>query len=338
MPTSVNDIKISVLMPAYNTEKYIAEAIQSVLVQSFPYFELIVINDGSTDKTSQIITSFKDPRVVLVNQSNGGVAKALNHGLRIARAQYIVRFDADDVCRQDRLRIQYDFMQSNPDYILSGSDAEYIDMNGEYIFSFKCMAHSDAEIRELPLECCPFLHVAVIFKRQEVINAGGYNEDAHTFEDHLLWAMLIKNGRVKNLTESLVQVRFNPESVTIDESWRGQRFKQIKYNAILNGYVCPDEAKELQQIIKQQNNSGIKNGSYYSLLAKEYLWNNYHPKKARKNIFELIKIHPFNMQAYFMWTLSFFPPAFVKALYNKTKVIINRTKQGEAVNKIQSGR
>lgn len=318
-----NNIKISVLMPAYNTEKYIAEAIQSVLEQSFPHFELLIINDGSTDNTKQIIQSFTDPRIILINRPNGGIAKALNLGLQYARAKYIVRFDADDICQTERLRIQYDFMEANPDYILAGSEAEYIDMNGEYIFSFHCAGYSDEEIKNLPIQCCPFMHVAVIYKKQAVLDAGGYNENAHTFEDHLLWASLIKKGKVCNLARSLVTVRFNPESVTIDEKWRGQRFKTIKYQAIENGCISQSEAEEILQIIRGQDNAGIKNGSYYSLLAKKYLWNNFHPGKARNNLCQLIKIHPLNIEAYILWGLSFLPSNMIKSIYKKRKQGLN---------------
>jgi glycosyltransferase involved in cell wall biosynthesis len=323
MLNSDNDIKITVLMPAYNTEKYIAQAIDSVLQQHFPYFELLIVNDGSTDKTEQIIRSFNDPRIILINQQNGGVAKALNVGLRQARGKYIARFDADDICNPERLQVQYSFMEANPAYILSGSDAEYIDRDGAYIFSFQCSAHTDEEIRKLPSSTCPFLHVAVIFKKNAVLEAGGYNEDAHTFEDHLLWAVLVKKGKVCNLPVSLVNVRINPESVTIDESWRGSRFRLLKYRAIRNGKITKNDAEELLQIIRQQDNSGIKNGSYYSLLAKKYLWNNYHPQKARQNIRYLIRIHPLNVEAYLMWSLSFLPPALVKAIYSRRKNNLN---------------
>src|ERR1700754_2088364 len=90
--------KITVLMPAYNAGKYIGEAIESVLEQTFTDFELLIVNDGSTDNTAAIIQSFTDPRIVLIQQPNLGVAAALNNGLKHARAEYIARFDADDIC------------------------------------------------------------------------------------------------------------------------------------------------------------------------------------------------------------------------------------------------
>src|SRR5580698_4347191 len=116
-----NNPKVTVLMPAYNAGKYIAEAIRSVLEQSFTDFELLIINDGSTDETAKIANSFHDPRIVLINQENKGVSAALNVGLSYARAPYIARFDADDVCHPDRLKIQYNFITEYPEYSVIGS-------------------------------------------------------------------------------------------------------------------------------------------------------------------------------------------------------------------------
>src|SRR5665213_1156313 len=90
--------KVTILMPAYNAEKYVADAIESVLQQSFVDFKLLIINDGSTDQTHNIIRSFSDKRIQLINQSHRGIASALNKGLANAASPYIARFDADDIC------------------------------------------------------------------------------------------------------------------------------------------------------------------------------------------------------------------------------------------------
>src|SRR5476651_1795687 len=111
----INNPPITVLMPAYNAGKYIGDAIKSVLEQSFGDFELLIVNDGSTDDTVKIIESFHDPRIRVIHQDNQGVAAALNNGLKHARSPYIARFDADDICSHKRLEIQYDFMLSNPE-------------------------------------------------------------------------------------------------------------------------------------------------------------------------------------------------------------------------------
>jgi glycosyltransferase involved in cell wall biosynthesis len=108
-------VPISVLMPAYNCEAYIKEAIESIINQTFHDFELIVVDDGSTNDTLNLIKSFTDKRVVCVKNSHRGIVTALNTGLRIARGKYIARMDADDISYSNRLQKQYDFMESHPD-------------------------------------------------------------------------------------------------------------------------------------------------------------------------------------------------------------------------------
>src|SRR5205823_5408269 len=114
--------EITVLMPAFNAGKYIREAIKSVLQQSLANFELLIINDGSTDDTLSIALSFNDRRIVVVNKEHEGIAVALNTGLKLASAPYIARFDADNICMPDRLEKQVNFLHDHSDYVLVGSD------------------------------------------------------------------------------------------------------------------------------------------------------------------------------------------------------------------------
>jgi len=208
-----NKPEITVLMPAYNAAEYISGAITSVLNQTFTNFELLIINDGSTDATRQIIESFSDTRIVLINQPNKGISHALNTGLRLARSAYIARFDADDICHKERLQKQLDFLLSHPQYIITGSDAEYISESGNHLCFFKCRGHSHEEIIGDIYSCCPFTHSAVMYKKEVVIQCGGYSIHAHTFEDYLLWIQLAQYGKLYNLPEPLIKVRFSPASL-----------------------------------------------------------------------------------------------------------------------------
>ncbi len=302
-------------MPAYNAAKYISEAIASVLDQTFTDFELLIINDGSTDETETIIRSFKDERIRLINQTNQGVSAALNMGLMNANAELIARFDADDICLPDRLRKQHDFMTTHPGYVLVGTDAAYIDKDGNPVFSFEYPAYTDESIQALPVEVCPFSHTTVIYRKQAVISCGMYDMNAHSFEDHLLWQQLIKRGKVHNLKEVLVKVRFSPDSFTMDERWRGSRFRKLKYEALRNGFIDKKNGDEIRRILDRQDTSRIKKGSYYSLLSKKYLFNNYNPAKARKNIHELIRSNPMRLQGYGLFALSLLPERWLKTVY-----------------------
>ncbi|MDB4925820.1 glycosyltransferase [Mucilaginibacter sp.] len=306
---------ITVLMPAYNTEKYISEAIESVLQQTHTDFELIIVNDGSTDGTKAIINSYKDERIILIDQPNMGVAAALNTGLKYSKAPYIARFDADDVCHPQRLEKQIKFLLENPEYILVGSDADYILENNDFLFHFQCIAHSHQEIMEKLYFYCPFMHPTVMYKKANVANAGGYPTDAHNFEDYLLWTAIAKEGKFCNLAEPLIKYRLNSASVTIDERWRGKRFRELKRDAIKRGHITAEEGNELLAIIKSQDVRKIKEGSYHALCGKKFLANNYQPEKAREHVKKAISIWPLRLDNYLLYTVSYLPEKFILWLH-----------------------
>ncbi len=310
---------ITVLMPAYNAEKNIAEAISSVLNQTFSEFELVIVNDGSTDSTEQIIRSFTDPRIRLFSQENKGVASALNTGLIHAKAVYIARFDADDVCYPDRLQTQFNFMESNPLYGIIGSSVDYTDMHGEYLFTFNPPATTNTDIQNLEFNICPFIHSSVFYRKEIVVNNGCYDKNAYNFEDHLLWLNILKDTKACNLVQPLLKVRFNPESVTIEEKRRGRKFLDIKYSSLKKGYVSEEEGTQLTRIGLKQFNNKVNHIAYHSLLAKKFLWNNYNPGKSRANIRQAISYNLFDWRSYGLFCLSLLPQKLLRKIYNQVK-------------------
>ncbi|MGZ3749773.1 MAG: glycosyltransferase [Mucilaginibacter sp.] len=310
--------KITVLMPAYNAGKYIREAITSVLEQTYRNFELLIVNDGSTDDTISVVLSISDPRIVLVNKEHEGIAAALNTGLRLSDTYYIARFDADDICMPDRLEKQFNFLEDHPDYVLVGSEADYILESGEFLFSFKCIAHSNEEVQNNLYVYCPFIHSSVMYKRDEVIKAGGYNAHAHNFEDYLLWTSLAKTGKMQNLREPLIKVRFNPMSLTMDEKWRGERFRQLKRQATTRGSITAEESDELLSIIKRQDIRKIKEGAYHALCGKKFLADNYQPLKARGHVRRAISIRPLRLDNYLLYAVSYLPESFIAWLHKQS--------------------
>lgn len=312
--------KITVLMPVYNAGKYIYDAINSVLSQTFTDFELLIINDGSTDDTEKIMESFNDPRISIVKQSNKGIAIALNTGLQLARTPYIARFDADDICYNDRLEIQYRFMTKNPGHIIAGSAVDYTDMDGNYIFTYLPPASTNEAIQKLNYANCPFIHSSVIYKKEIIVACGGYNMNAHNFEDHFLWRKAMEKGKVCNLPQPLMKVRINPQSVTIDERWRGKKFLAIKYRALKNSSITDSEGKELLEVLKHQDTRKIKEGSYYALLAKKFLWNNHQPQRARENLRKVLSINYLDWQSHFLLLVSYLPYPIILKLYRMSNL------------------
>ena len=307
--------KVTVLMPAYNAERYIADAISSVLEQTFADFELLIINDGSTDNTGRVIASFNDERIVLINQPNRGVSAALNVGLSHARAPNIARFDADDICHPDRLKIQYDFITSYPEYSIVGSAADYVDAEGHHIFTHYPAAHLNEEIQQLKYSMCPFVHSSVMYKKALIVNNGGYNEQAYTYEDHFLWVNILKNEKACNLSKALIKVRLNPESITIDERWHSRKFRSIKYSTLKTKSITGTQATELYQISGKQYPARKKEGAYYALCSKKFLVNNYQPEKARHHVARAISLQPFRLDNYLIYTISYLPEKLINWIY-----------------------
>jgi glycosyltransferase involved in cell wall biosynthesis len=306
---------ITVLMPAYNAADFIAEAIQSVLAQTFTGFELLIVNDGSIDDTEKIIRSFTDPRIRLINQANQGISAALNTGLAAANADYVARFDADDICYPHRLQEQYTFLVNHPDHCIAGCTANYHDMDDNYVFTYHPPGITNEQIQQTKMHTCPFIHSGVLYRKQAVLDAGGYDMHAHTFEDHLLWIRVLQHGKAYNIPQTLLKVRLHPGSVTIDEKWRSKRFSELKNTSLQKGTITEKEGNELLGLIKEQDTSRIKQGAYYALLAKKYLWDNHQPGKARQNIRKALSFHPADIKSYLLWLLSFLPKSAIRKIY-----------------------
>lgn len=310
---------LTVLLPTYNAGPYIKEAIDSILAQTYTDFELLIIDDGSTDNTADILKSYTDSRIKIVTQQNKGLITTLNEGIIASRGNIIARMDADDICLPQRLALQMDFLTKNKDYVLVGAEADIMDKDGNYLMPLIPIAHTYEEIQARIDEKVPFIHPCVTFRKEAIIAAGLYPKNALDFEDHLLWKKLLAVGKVCNLHEKVLKVRFNPESVTIDERWRGKTFIDIRRRSIQNGFVSDDDATVLKKMMAEQNFKEYRQASYYSMIAKKHLWNNPNSSLARKNLAESIRLYPKNMASYLLYAFSFLPGSLRKSIYKLLK-------------------
>lgn len=207
--------KLSVIMPSYNSAKYLKEAISSVLEQSFSDFELIIIDDGSTDNTQDILKAFDDKRLKLLrNGKNLGIVASLNHGLKLATGDYIIRFDSDDVMLAGRLEKQTKFLDNNPEMVVVGSWAETIDENGQGLGAYDYPPQDDAAIRKYILKHNPFIHSSTAIRRETLLKANGYRQAFIHIEDYELWTRLLRLGQGANLSERLIKYRLNQGGIT----------------------------------------------------------------------------------------------------------------------------
>jgi len=202
--------KISVILPTNNGEDHISEAIESVFSQSFSDFELIVINDGSTDNTEKIVLEYlkKDSRVkYLKNEKNLSLQKTLARGFKEAQGKYIARIDDDDIWQgSQKLEKQADFLEKNPEYVLVGSGAIVIDSKGKELYRF-LLPEKDEDIRQYILFRNPFLHSSIVFLREAAEKFGGYDENLKELEDLDLWLKLGQTGKFYNFPEYLIKFR-----------------------------------------------------------------------------------------------------------------------------------
>jgi|GEM_PF-681196 len=209
----MNQPTISVLMAVYNGEKYLKEAIESILVQTFVDFEFIIIDDASTDRSGVIIRSYNDPRIRLIkNEKNLGLTISLNKGLLEAQGKYVARMDADDISKPFRLERQYEFMENNPSVVLVGSWAETIDKNGVVSGLRKVPVDPEMIKFELVWKNC-FFHSSVCFRKKEIISMGCYDENYRYVQDYDLFSRLTNTYLLANIPQALIQWRAHDRSV-----------------------------------------------------------------------------------------------------------------------------
>ena len=202
-------------MPVYNAEKHLQEAIESILNQTFTDFELLLINEGSTDACDTIIRSFKDSRIrYVINDENLKLIKTLNRGLQLAKGKYIARMDADDIAEPNRLQLQFEFMEANPNIGVCGTGFHSFGS----VDSITNYPETDARIKFMALYQCPFCHPSVILRNSVVReNNLTYSLNYPHAEDYEFWLRMGRVSELANLQSVLLHYRQHDESVSVTE-------------------------------------------------------------------------------------------------------------------------
>lgn len=199
---------VSVILPTYNREKYIAKAIESVWRQGYKNLELIIVNDASTDATGELIgglAKYNSKIIILHNEINLGIVASLNKGIKVARGKYIARLDDDDVwCDDKKIEKQVDFLEKNPGYCLVGGGVIKIDKNGKEIVRY-LLPKEDEHIRKTILINNAFAHTTVLFRKDAFLKVGGYDEQFAFIEDWDLWLKMGKVSKFYNFQEFFVR-------------------------------------------------------------------------------------------------------------------------------------
>lgn len=285
--------KITVLMPVYNGEKYLKEAIDSILKQTYEDYEFLIINDGSTDNTETIIKSYQDRRIVYYkNEQNKGLIYTLNKGLKLAKGEYIARMDADDISLPERFNKQMDFMDTHLNICACCTNAVTINMVGKRI-SKKWWEKSSIPVEWLILFANPMMHPSM-FIRKSFLDMHNFLYDSKSYicEDYDLWTRFTLYSKMARLDDVLLLYRNSKDSVTYSNSKIAQQnsiISNIKLIESLTGEIpspfhsyltafggVKKDKPEFVKIIVLKN--WLDNLS--NILADKWEWN----KKIKKSV------------------------------------------------------
>ena len=230
---------VSVLMSVYDGAPFVAQAVASVLAQTDPDLELIVVDDGSTDATPALLAGIADPRLRVQRQSRTGLTRALNRALGLARAPLIARLDADDLALPERLARQRAFLAAHPEVGLLGTAAREEDPSGAPVRVVR-PPEDDGALRRALIRANPFVHSSVMLRRELLVRAGGYDETLAVAQDYELWMRLAGLTRLANLTEVLVVRRLGERRVSIErEEDRLRTEARVRWRAVVSGAYPP---------------------------------------------------------------------------------------------------
>jgi glycosyltransferase involved in cell wall biosynthesis len=290
----MDNLKISVIMSVYNGEKYLKEAIESILSQTFTDFEFIIVDDGSTDSSLAIIKSYNDERIKIINnEGNIGLTKSLNKALNEARGEYIARQDADDISLPNRFEEQLKFLEKHSEVVLLGTFAYSIDKKGKIVG--KRIVLAKPRLKDI-LKENPFNHGSVMFKKEIVNQLGNYNELIRYSQDYEFWIRIAKHYDVRNLTQLLYKLRSHDSNI---------RLTNLEESTLHHLLVLRSVRGELdEELLKAVNENGIKSLRpylnkeeqvyFYKAIAGMHVRNN-NTKLARKEYIKIFVLNPFDI-------------------------------------------
>ena len=215
-------MKISVVMPVYNAkEEYLREAIESILNQTYTDFEFIIVNDGSTNNSEEVILSYKDKRIVYLKQDNQGVAKSLNNGIDIAQGEYIARMDSDDISLPERFAKQVKFLDEHPEISILGS--WYETLPGKKTIKAK------ANPKYMDFIASNFIcHPSIMMRKADLDNHNLRYDPEYKSEDYDLWSRAVKNMNIYILQEVLVRYRWHEGNLSREEGVYAESDRKIR--------------------------------------------------------------------------------------------------------------
>ncbi len=208
-----NGPTVTVLMSVYNSQKYLKEAIDSILSQTYKDFEFLIINDGSKDRSLKLIESYRDPRIRLISRSNWGLTRSLNQGIEHARGKYIARQDSDDISVRNRLSKEVSFLDEHHDIGLVGSNYTIMDEKGKKLVTTNVFTHPN-DLKVAQVTCNQYGHGSILARSEILRKLKGYDASVGHVEDYDLWTRISRVTNIANFEEPLFLYRRNSQGVT----------------------------------------------------------------------------------------------------------------------------
>jgi len=236
--------KVSVIMSVYNGEKYLKEAVESILNQTFGDFEFIIINDGSTDKSGEILEEYakKDSRIRLFHQKNMGLTKSLNRAIKLARGEYIARMDADDISMPERLERQVKFLEQHQEVGVVGCNVTIINQTGNFVKSVRLPNNINLSLRKR--NC--LVHGSIVFRKEVIEQSGAYNEKMLYAQDYEMLLRISKVFKISSVNEFLYKLRMHKNTIFYKKF-----FKQVYYTALAKTKTLHQKNKHLPFFLKE---------------------------------------------------------------------------------------
>jgi len=259
--------RVSVIMSVYNDETYLTDAILSILEQTYEDFEFIIINDGSSDDSLRIIQEFanQDPRIIIVTRKNKGLALSLNEAILLAKGEYVARMDSDDIALPDRLKIQFDYMKSNPEIDILGGQGRLIDELGQELRdSIKPISSED--IHKYLKFASPLIHPTYMVKTSVYRETGGYRNFKVAQDFDFLLRADEAGYRLGNVPDHVLLYRDNKSGLSANNAMRQMRAGRLLL--VLHRYRVAGKLEPPNILFKLESRSEISSRWFNFLWRK----------------------------------------------------------------------
>lgn len=313
---------VSIVMPTYDAAQFLDQALDSILYQSFEDYELVIVDDGSTDGTVECVRRRDDDRIRLIQREDeSGITSALNRGIEEARGDYIARHDADDWSHPERLQRQVEYLQKNPDVVMVGTGANLVDEDGNYISRRRVL--ESPTLRDI-IDHNEFIHGSVLIRHAPLKQLNGYNELYESAEDYDLWLRMADEYTVRNIDEPLYNFRLHSESIYAENLELLNLYHILAIRQNVSGLDRDIEHRVQNQGVEVIRDEMTQNEKkiFYTTLAQEFI--RYHRfSRGRSYAKHSLTIEPLSISVMGLLILSFTSPMVVDFVIKYYRLLIN---------------